>query len=221
MLLCLALLGMACNKSETPGSGTSGAAQPPSEGTPAFTFTVERITPYTAAPGKLPKGVPPEVQKASDDISADMSAMFTSGFLDPENWQNGSYDSYFSHYDQKAGAQAKTEVDQLTAGTGAGEMYDDIQPGFAHLNTKVMVDEKGKPVLGVAIVEFNATATGTDGADTNLHAEGQFFMQPDGGGWKIFAYDADRQDGGDIPDATGSTDTKPEDKKKSDKDETS
>lgn len=219
MLLCLALLGVACNKGDTT-DGANGASPAHSDETPPFDFTVERITPYTAAPGKLPKGVPPEVQKASDQISADMSAMFKSGFLDPQNWREGVYDSFFAHFDQKAGAEAKGQVEELTAGTSAAEMYDDIQPGFAHLNTKVMVDEKGKPVLGVAIVEFNATASGTDGAAINLHTEGQYFMQPEGNGWKIFAYDVDRQDGGDIPSANGSTDTKPEDTKKSDKDET-
>lgn len=217
MLIAVAVLGVACPKKDggaPSGSVSPGAVVPTSTETPPFDFTVDRITPYTAAPGKLPKGIPPEVQKASDDIAKQMSALYKAAYLDPANWQNGNYDSYFAAFESKAAATAKGQVDDLTAGTAAGDQFTDIQPGFAHLNTKVMLDEKGKPLIGVAVIDFNATATGTDSAQTNLRSTGQFFMRPKGNGWEIFAYSVNRQDGGDIP-AIPTPGAKPE--KKNDK----
>jgi hypothetical protein len=140
-----------------------------------------------------------KAKSAAAQVTKSMDTLYTGAFLDPANWQAGSYNSVWDLFDTGASTEAQKQVDTVTAGTGAGSAFNAITPVFGSLKAKVLFDQKDRPFSVVAIVHFRATGRGKDGRELQMNSEGQFVFQQVGGAWKVVSFRVLRND---IPTAT-------------------
>lgn len=126
----------------------------------------------------------------AEDVLTDL---YTEGFLDPANRAQGSYADAFAGFARGARDQAETHPGPLTAGPGAGDRYERIEPKSGRIATRILLDRQGAPVLLVSVVRFTAVATGSD--EVVLRSVGQYFFERVGRAWRIVSFDVTRNDG--------------------------
>ncbi|MCD6021323.1 MAG: hypothetical protein K0R20_1033 [Actinomycetia bacterium] len=130
---------------------------------------------------------------AATEAQEVLTDLYTEGFLDPANWEQGSYVDAFGGFARGARDQAESHPGPLTAGAGAGDRYERIEPKTGRIATRVLLDRQGAPVLLVSVVRFTAVATGSD--EVVLRSVGQYFFERVGRAWKIVSFDVTRNDG--------------------------
>jgi hypothetical protein len=126
----------------------------------------------------------------AEDVLTDL---YAEGFLDPANWEQGSYADAFGGFARGARDQAESHPAPLTAGPGAGDRYERIEPKSSRIATRILLDRRGAPVLLVSVVRFSAVATGSD--EVVLRSVGQYFFERVGRAWRIVSFDVTRNDG--------------------------
>jgi hypothetical protein len=182
---------------------TPSIIQPGPERTPAFTFAVGRsgALPTATLRARKPVRTDPVLhlhgrsRLASRRAIASITRLYRSAFLDPANWQTGTYDSLWRDFARAARARARNDVRVLTAGAAAGEAYLAIVPRPSAISTTVLLDRKGKPVMILASARFRALGQRIAGSsNTRFDSSGRFFFQRVGGSWKIVSYDVRRSD---------------------------
>lgn len=193
LALSLALVATACPKD----SGGGGDTSQPSADTPEFDFSVGKVV--TIPTGVKERGIQEKGKPVADEVAVFMTGLYKALFLDPANWQEGSYTTAWEMFDRAAVSGAKADVAVLTPGTEAGGAFDSIEPTPAEQNlpVKVLLDAKDQPLQAVAIVTFTATGKDSDGGeDTKIVSKGQFFLKPSGDSWLVYGYRAGRVDSG-------------------------
>jgi hypothetical protein len=173
-----------------------GPSTPP---TPKFAFTMAKVVAVPTQAGVKVSTLKTTARSAAAEVKKTMDSLYVGAFLDPGNWQAGSYGDVWDLFETGASTQAQKQVDTLTAGTGAGATFDAIAPKNGSLKTKVLFDQKGEPFSVVAIVRFEATGSGKDGRDLQMNSQGQFVFQRVDGAWKVVSFRVLRND---IPSAT-------------------
>jgi hypothetical protein len=171
-----------------PGTGE------PDRVTPEFAFREGKAQAVATVAAQSAKQLDAEAQRVSKETTTVIDDLYTAAFLDPDNWTNGTYDSAFEVFDEASGQEARSGLDALTAGASAGETFDDIQPGPSVIHSRVLMDAKGQAASVVARVTFTARAANTDGTITLLVSDGEFFLRPVDGEWKVVAFDVRRAD---------------------------
>ncbi|MBI3648971.1 MAG: hypothetical protein HY240_09520 [Actinobacteria bacterium] len=171
-----------------------GTSKSPERVTPSFDFVSRKTSAIATVATGSESALKRPAQQASKQTTAVLDTLYTEGFLNPDNWTSGSYDSAFEVFDPAAAEQARAEADTLTAGAGAGATYDDIQPGRGAVVTNVLMDAKGQPSYVAAKVSFVALGTNKDGTTTVFVSKGQFFLQMVNGQWKVVAFEVTRND---------------------------
>ncbi len=126
-----------------------GGSPPPP--TPDFAFTMTKVTPVATSSESTHKDLETKAKEAAGQVTDQMNTLYIGAFLDPGNWLDGSYDSVWELFDQGASAEAQTQVETLTAGTGAGDTFKQILPDAGKLKAKVLFDLKDQPYSVVAI----------------------------------------------------------------------
>lgn len=175
-----------------------GSSTPP---TPDFAFTMAKVIAVPTRAGTKIATLKTTAKTSADEVKQAMNKLYIGAFLDPGNWQAGSYGDVWDLFDTGASTEAQQEVDTLTAGTGAGDTFDTILPVTGSLKTKVLFDQKDQPFSVVAIVNFQATGSDKAGGDLQINSEGQFVFQQVDGVWKVISFRVLRND---IPTATAS-----------------
>ena len=133
-----------------------GSPRPP---TPEFAFEMKKVTPVATSAESKHADLETEANAAADQVREQMDALYIGAFLDTDNWLDDSYDSVWELFDEGAGVEAQSQVDTLTAGSGAGEAFGQILPETGVLKTKVLFNPKGEPYSVVAITRFEAVGT--------------------------------------------------------------
>jgi hypothetical protein len=173
------------------------------ERTPAFSFAVGRsgALPTAALRARKPVRTDPVLRLhgasrlASRRAIASITRLYRGAFLDPASWQTGTYESLWRDFARAARARARKDVRVLTAGAAAGEAYVAIVPRPSAINTTVLLDRTGKPVMVLASARFRALGQRIAGSsNTRFDSSGRFFFQRVGGGWKIVSFDVRRSD---------------------------
>lgn len=156
--------------------------------TPPFAFEASKVivvpTRADAQDGELEAKAEPVAAEVEDT----MDALYIGAFLDPGNWQEGAYDDVWELFEPGAGAEAQAQVDTLTAGTGAGDAFDEIQPTLGTLQMKVLFDQEDQAFSAVAIVRFAARGKSKEGPDVRIRSEGQFVFEQTDGVWKVVSF---------------------------------
>ncbi len=178
-------------------------AEPAPQRTPAFAFAVGRsgALPTAAIKARKPVRTDPllPLRGASKDASrsaiASVNRLYRGAFLDPANWQSGSYGSLMREFARTAKAQARKDVRVLTAGAAAGNAYLAIAPRPSNVTTTVLLDRTGKPAIVLASTWFRALGRTIAGSsNTRFDSAGRFFFERVGRSWKIVSYDVRRRD---------------------------
>ena len=160
--------------------------------TPAFGFEKATREVIRTAPGRLKRRqreANARVANAARDILDDL---YTEGFLDPANWEQGVYAEAFRGFAGAAREQAEERLGLLTAGARAGDRYEEIRPVSGRINTRILLDRGGTPTLVVSVVRFSAAADGPE--PVVFRSRGQFFFERIGGSWKIVSFHVTRAD---------------------------
>jgi hypothetical protein len=157
----------------------------------AFVPTVKVSTTTETKPGALEEAAAP----AGEGVATTMTTLFQGAFVDPDVWEGDDYEDVFADVmTETAVGLALADVDVLTLGTGAGDVYDWITPEVEKLDVRILTDTKDAPSEAIATVTFRATAEHDDDTYTAITVKGSYFLRDDGGTWRIFAYDVERNE---------------------------
>ncbi len=163
--------------------------------TPEFAFETTKVLAVPTRPDVTPEELKSQAEPAADEIAALMDTLYLEAFFDVDNWQAGAYDEVWPLFEGTASAEAQANAAVLTAGTGAGDAFAEIEPGFAELKTKVLLNHQDEPFSVVAVVIFRATGRGKDaGPDVLMQSNGQFTFRQIDGEWRIVAFHVQRDD---------------------------
>ena len=164
----------------------------PAPGTPTFDFDVASVQGISASAEGEREAVDAVAEEAGDDIARLLSRMYSFGFLDRTNWQEGNYNEVYGYFTGDAQVAAQEEARSLTLGPNGGETYEDVPGASGTVKVKVLVDGDGNPATAIASTSFVAEAEAKDGKDTLLVSRGDFFMEATPAGWTIYGFDVDR-----------------------------
>jgi hypothetical protein len=196
LLVIGALVLLTRDDAPTRGAGSGATASDGDVATPAtppfgFDDTSRKLVRTSPEPmGSRHRRASVAAATEAEDVLTDL---YTEGFLDPANWEQGSYADAFGGFARGARDRAETHPGPLTAGPGAGDRYERIEPRSGRIATRILLDRQGAPVLLVSVVRFTAVATGTD--EVVLRSVGQYFFERVGRAWRIVSFDVTRNDG--------------------------
>jgi len=160
--------------------------------TPAFRFTKFTRELVRTAPGRIKERQRTASVRAAVAARTILDDLYTEGFLDPENWKQGEYLDAFAGFASGAKKQAEARPGLLTAGSRAGDRYEQILPVSGRIDTRVLLARGGRPALVLSVVRFSATAMGPE--PVTLRSRGQFFFERVGGSWRIVSFHITRTD---------------------------
>jgi hypothetical protein len=189
------------------GRNTGGTADSPSPvSVPAvagFRFDSTTLT-LTVDPKGDKKKAKTAAEPVAKQVATGLNTLFGKGFVDPTSWQTGTYDEALAIFDTGAQAEARKQLDVLTAGSAAGTTFDSISDATGKLKIDVLVDANERPQSASGAATFTATATGKDGSTTTIRSQGQFIFRSVKGSWKIVSFNVTRNDEGGAGTPTGS-----------------
>ncbi len=162
-----------------------GSPKPP---TPEFAFKMTKVTPVATRSETKHQDLEAKARDAAGQVDSQMNALYIGAFLDPDNWLDGSYDSVWGLFDGGASTEAQSQVETLTAGTGAGDAFEQILPETGLLKTRVLFDLQDQAFSVVAVTHFEAVGSGKDGQDVLMTSRGQFVFQRVDGDWRVVSF---------------------------------
>jgi hypothetical protein len=175
----------------------------PDDTVPEFDFTTTKTTGIATATEFDKAALATSAEQTGAEITPTIDELFTNAFLDPTNWREGDYEEVFAAFAPAALPAAQENVETLTLGTTAGDVFEKVRPNKSNLQYRVLFDPEGNPDTAVVRFTFNATGRRLDGTALAIVSSGQLFLQ-DLDGWKITAFDVVRADTeAEVPAATG------------------
>jgi hypothetical protein len=137
---------------------------------------------------KLEKAAKHNVPAIQDVVTEFLQA----GYVDPETWGDaGKLDDFFT---EEAAKQVEPNIDTLSLGKNASDTIQSVHPLPSKLKVTTLIDGNLDPIRALGEITFKAKATNTDGSTTKITLTGTFFLVPDGDGWKIEAFDLNREE---------------------------
>ena len=172
-----------------PGIGDIGKPDPP-----PLAFEFENVSVETTTTSGTGKRGDAEnrSERAAADIESVMNGLYTIAYVEDDNW--GDYGEAWSLFEGPAAERAEADVEIITLGAAARDVYEKLTPESSALTITVLTDPRDQPTSAVAEVSFVAGAELTDGSATQITSEGAFFLRPGGDGWLIYAYRVDRDE---------------------------
>lgn len=165
----------------------------PDDTVPEFDFTTTKTTGISTVSEFDKAALAASAEQTGAEITPTIDDLFTNAFLDPTNWREGDYEEVFAAFAPAALPAAQENVETLTLGTTAGDVFEKVRPNKSNLQYRVLFDPDGNPDTAVVRFTFNATGRRLDGTALAIASSGQLFLQ-DLDGWKITAFDIVRSD---------------------------
>ncbi|HSJ50335.1 MAG TPA: hypothetical protein VLA90_03490 [Actinomycetota bacterium] len=192
------------------GGGDGGLLDPgggdePSDETPAFDFRLTKTSVVATLPEADFEALERAAVPATESVAEVVDQLYTTAFLDPTTWRDGDYESIFPLFTDDAAATARTNLETLTLGAEAGDVFETVRPQRGSIRFNVLFDPESAPDTVVADVRFFALGERRDGTFVTIVSEGSLFLR-NLHGWRITAFDLERRDRETAgPAATGST----------------
>jgi hypothetical protein len=136
-----------------------------------------------ALKGRLPRGA---LMDSAEQIRQTMSLMYTSGFVDPAQWQAG-FPAVLDAFAPDSRKQARDDLNQLTLG-GSARTLTSMLPYSARIVVRFLPNEERNPVAAIADMRFSGVASGT-GFEVPVRHEGEYLMRRVDGRWLIVGYE--------------------------------
>jgi hypothetical protein len=160
---------------------------------PPATFAFKKVT--TGATGTVANTDKKQQEKvakqATPDVQAVVTAVLQAGYIDPDSW--GDAGAIQDNFTGPAADQVEPNIDTLTLGTNAADVYESVTPTPSRLKVTALTDGGPKVIRAMAEFEFNGKAALKDGTAAKVTVDGTFFLVPDGDTWKIEAFRIERE----------------------------
>jgi hypothetical protein len=181
------------------------------EPVPEFDFKLSKVQVDVTAEDADQIAMRPAAEETATAVATVIDELYTAAFLDPNVWKDGDYSAAFDLFDEAAVASAQTQgAGTLTLGPDAGDTYEKVTPTKGSIRFDVLFDREGEPHTVAAHVRFYATAQRKDDTYVAIVSHGVLFLEDDGDGWHVTAYDMKRNDKEtDAPSATTGGATSP------------
>jgi polyisoprenyl-teichoic acid--peptidoglycan teichoic acid transferase len=167
----------------TPTSTTA----PPSSPSPATadTLTIElgRVD-GRRVDGGLPQATVRTTAEAVRDVMTDV---YTTGFVDPARWGDGTFPSLFTSFAPTARAAARGDLGALTLGAMAHRL-EGVRPSDTTMDVRVIGDRAGRPLVAFATIRFRAIGVAS-GAEIPIRHDGAYVLRRSDAGWRVTGYD--------------------------------
>lgn len=160
---------------------------------PPFDFQIRKVRALPTDEKADEAELADEAQAVERELTPVIDNLFTNAFLDPANWTEGDYAEVLDAFTDDARPTAEGDIETLTLGTDAGDVYDEVAPDRSVLDYKVLFGPDGEVGQVVATVKFAALGTRADGGYSAIASEAQFFFD-DPETWLISAFDVTRAD---------------------------
>ena len=160
---------------------------------PAFDFQVRKVRAFATSEKADEAALTQQAEAVERELTPVVDELFTNAFLDPANWTEGDYAEVLERFSDDARPAAEANIETLTLGAGAGDVYDEVAPDRSVLDYKVLFDPDGEVGQVVVTVKFSALGTRSDGGYTMIVSEGGLFFD-DPGSWLVTAFDVARAD---------------------------
>jgi len=167
----------------TPSVSVGPSGEPVVNG---FAFDVRQVKAVPTGPSK---GAQAKAVAAARGIEKTMNTLYYTAYLDRNSWQGGNYANAWKLFAADTVSQAKKDERTLTLGPDAGSKLSGVAIGPNAALVKVLLDTHGQPATAVVTVHFTAKKTGTDGSHSAVTSQGDYFLMPISGGWRITGYD--------------------------------
>ena len=161
--------------------------------TPAFDFDAAKPKPVETATKPDHQQALTAAQVPAEAVTQRLDDLYTGAFLDPGNWMEGSYDDMLELFADGARDAAETQLDVLTAGPEAAEVFETIRPMPSTLKIQVLFDPAGVPNSVEGSARFVAMGTGTAG-QVMFVSKGQFIFERVDGEWLVVSFSVQRND---------------------------
>jgi hypothetical protein len=130
-------------------------------------------------------------KQAAPDVEAVVTAVLQAGYVDPATW--GDAGAIEGSFTGPAADQVEPNIETLTLGTTAGDIYESVTPTPSRLKVTALTDGDPKVIRAMAEFDFKAKAALKDGTAAKVTVEGTFFLVPDGDTWKVEAFRIERE----------------------------
>lgn len=172
--------------------------------TPEFAFDAAKPKPVETATKPDHQQAVAAAQAPAEAVTQQLDDLYTTAFLDPGNWMEGSYDEILELFDTGARDAAEKQLEVLTAGPEAGEAFETIRPMPSTLKIHVLFDPEGVPQSVEGSARFVARGTGATG-QVMLVSRGQFIFEKSDGAWLVVSFSVQRSDEEREPKPSGSS----------------
>ena len=170
-----------------------GGGDGPSDEVPPFDFRLAKTGVEATVPEADVEALQVEAETVTAEVAPVVDDLYTNAFLDPTNWREGDYEEVFALFTDEAAPSARENVEALTLGAAAGDVYETVTPTRGSLRFSVLFDPEGSPDTVVVAVKFTALGERADGTFTSIISVGHLFLR-DLGGWRVAAFDVRRGD---------------------------
>lgn len=151
---------------------------------PEFSFVVRqtRALPLEQKPRKRIR------RKAVEQVRGVMDRLYVAGFLDPGQWEGGSFRAVLREFARPAARQARRDLGDLTLGETAAQL-ELVTPDRGVLGVNLLYGRGGNPVMAVAMTRFFATGQLAAGAQqVAIEHRGHYILRRVRGRWAIVGY---------------------------------
>jgi hypothetical protein len=153
---------------------------------PVFLFELRKVE-SVALGGEPSKEA---LNSQAEEVQATLDAMYSAGFVDPEQWQNGEFPAVLEAFTGEAAKGARKDLADLTLGAAAQEV-ESVTPGPSRLDVKFLLTPNEQPFAAVATTMFRAEGILEQGGILSVVHEGRYLMQRIEGQWLIVGYEVD------------------------------
>lgn len=170
-----------------------GGGDEPSDEVPAFDFRLSKTAVVATVPDADRDALKTAAAPATEAVAEVIDTLYTDAFLDPTNWRDGDYEEIFELFADDAATSARANLETLTLGAAAGDVFETVAPQRGTIRFSVLFDPDGAPATVVAVVRFVALGERRDGTYLSIVSEGSLFLD-NSGGWRITGFDLERHD---------------------------
>ena len=112
---------------------------------PAFDFTAKKAVAVATVADADVAALTASAEQVGAEITPTIDDLYTNAFLDPSNWREGDYEEVFAAFAPDAQPAAQENVETLTLGATAGDVFEDVDAGQGHARVRRAVRPRGQP----------------------------------------------------------------------------
>ena len=151
--------------------------------TPPFEFELEDVR-SVKVDGKISQEAS---ESASEQITAVLSRLYDTAFVQPDQWRGGRFPSLRSYFAGRAARRAVRDLESLTLGADARRI-ERVRPELGTVEIDLLVDPDRQPYAAIAMTSFEAGGRTRGGQPLRIVHQGRYVVRPVEGSWLVVGY---------------------------------